>query len=70
MGMLKRERIWLPISASQNERDDKFNELNRHQVLHGESTSYDSEINSLKAISLINYLAQVLMKPEDNENRE
>jgi len=61
--------LTLPISASKNERKDDFNELNRHQVLHGESTSYDSEVNSLKAISLINYLAQVLMKPGDDENR-
>ncbi len=61
--------LTLPISASKKERDDNFNELNRHQVLHGESTSYGSEVNSLKAISLINYLAQVLMEPEDNHKK-
>lgn len=55
----------LPISASKYERDDDFNDLNCHQVLHVESTSYSSEVNSLKAISLLNYVAQVLKKPEE-----
>ncbi len=62
--------LTLPISASKNERDDNFNELNRHQILHGESTSYGSEVSSLKAISLINYLAQVLCKQEDERKKQ
>jgi hypothetical protein len=50
----------LPISASKKERDENFSELNRHQVLHGEVVDYGTEINSLKSISLINYISQVL----------
>ncbi len=50
----------LPISASKKERDDDFNELNRHAVLHGESFDYGTEVNSFKAISLINYVSWVL----------
>jgi len=50
----------LPISASKNERTTSFNELNRHTVMHGESLDYGTKINSLKAISLINYVAHVL----------
>ena len=50
----------LPISASQYERDESFNELNRHQVMHGEVVNYGTEINSLKSISLLNYVVQVL----------
>lgn len=50
----------LPISASERERDSGFNELNRHMVLHGESLDYGTKTNSLKAISLINYVAHVL----------
>ena len=50
----------LPISASEHERDDDFNELNRHMVLHGESLDYGTEVNSLKTISLINYVSWVL----------
>ncbi|MDP1520874.1 hypothetical protein [Porticoccus litoralis] len=52
-----------PISASEHEREEGFNLLNRHMVLHGESLDYGSNINSLKAISLINYVSQAL-KPD------
>ena len=47
----------LPINASENERPRRFNGLNRHMVLHGESLDYGSKVNSLKAISLINYVS-------------
>ena len=47
----------LPINASKKQRESDFNQLNRHQVLHGESVGYGTKINSLKAISLINYVA-------------
>ncbi len=50
----------LPIGASESERDDDFNELNRNMVLHGESLDYGTEVNSLKAISLINYVSWAL----------
>ena len=50
----------LPIGASEKERGPGFTELNRHMVLHGESLDYGTKINSLKAISLINYMAHVL----------
>jgi hypothetical protein len=58
--MLHPLSVTLPISASKYERADTFMGLNRHQVLHGESTEYGTELNSLKAISLLNYIAQVL----------
>ena len=57
----------LPISASKNERDKSFNELNRHQVMHGEFLDYGTEINGLKSISLLNYVAQVLRLDDENE---
>jgi len=50
----------LPISASERQRDKNSRALNRHAVLHGESLDYDSKLNSLKAISLINYVAHVV----------
>lgn len=56
----------LPIGASEHERDDGFSELNRHMVLHGESLDYGNKINSLKAISLINYVAHVLKTDDKN----
>jgi hypothetical protein len=55
----------LPISASERERPDGFAALNRHTVLHGESVDYGTKVNSLKAISLINYVAYVL--PIEND---
>lgn len=50
----------LPITASDKERTAGFAELNRHMVLHGESVDYGTKTNSLKAVSLINYVAHVL----------
>ncbi len=50
----------LPIEMSTHERPENFNELNRHMVLHGESLDYGTKINSLKVISLINYVVSVL----------
>jgi len=53
-----------PICASEHEREDGFDLLNRHTVLHGESLDYGNKVNSLKAISLINYVSQILDKDE------
>lgn len=56
----------LPIGASENGRGKGFSGLNRHMVLHGESLDYGNKINSLKAISLINYVAHVLITDDEN----
>jgi hypothetical protein len=40
--------------------DNKFF-LNRHSILHGKNIDYDTELNSLKVISLVNYLACLYM---------
>lgn len=34
--------------------------LNRHQIIHGTSTDYGTEINSLKVISLLKYISDLL----------
>jgi hypothetical protein len=54
-----------PIGASEHEREEGFNLLNRHMVLHGESLDYGSQVNGLKAISLINYVSQALKTDAD-----
>lgn len=54
-----------PIGASEHEREEGFNLLNRHMVLHGESLNYGSRVNSLKAISLVNYVSQALETDAD-----
>lgn len=55
----------LPIGASEYERQAGFDALNRHMVLHGESLDYGNKINSLKTISLINYVAHALRPDND-----
>lgn len=49
-----------PINKSEKQRENGFNKLNRHMVLHGESLDYGTKENSLKTLSLINYVSQVL----------
>lgn len=50
----------LPIVATQDGRAPGSTLLNRHAVLHGESTTYDTLINSCRAISLLSYAAWAL----------
>jgi hypothetical protein len=50
----------LPIAAPQHERSADEDLLNRHAVLHGASLNYGNKADSLRAISLVNYVAQVL----------
>ena len=45
------------INLTEKKRPADFNGLNRHLVLHGESLTYGNFRNSLKAISLLNYVA-------------
>jgi hypothetical protein len=62
--LLEPFRICLPLTAS--EKDRKLltieNYMNRHEILHGTDTNYGTELNSLKAISLINFVSTVLQK--------
>lgn len=50
----------LPINASEQDRPAEPNALNRHEVLHGTSLDYGTKTNSLKAVSLLNYVATVV----------
>ena len=50
----------LPLWQSESEREASFDELNRHQVLHGEVVDYYTEQNSLKIIAFLNCLEWVL----------
>lgn len=49
-----------PLVLSDRKRPSGFSELNRHQVLHGESTDFGTEECSLKAMSFLNFSAFVL----------
>lgn len=48
-----------PISFTEKERGSTFSGLNRHTIIHGESLDYGTEINSLKVISLLNFIVQI-----------
>ncbi|MCY3607496.1 MAG: hypothetical protein OXG57_03535 [Acidimicrobiaceae bacterium] len=49
-----------PLVLSDRKRPSGFSELNRHQVLHGESTDFGTEECSLKAMSFLNFSAFLL----------
>jgi len=65
--LLEPFRTPLPISASKCDRNEINDYLNRHAVLHGEYSDYGIEINSLKSMSLLNYIAQVLLKAKEKQ---
>ena len=57
--------IAAPLWRDTRSLDDTFEGLNRHQVLHGLKTDYNTELNSLKAISLLDDLLWVLNRRTD-----
>ena len=58
----------LPISASELERVEGADALNRHTVMHGEDLNYGSKKNGLKAISLLNYVIHVVRDPKEKKS--
>ncbi|MEB1490059.1 hypothetical protein VDR04_18790 [Xanthomonas campestris pv. campestris] len=50
----------IPITNSSRQGRTKIPQLNRHAVMHGESTDFPSEQNGLKAISFVNFVSHVL----------
>ncbi|RPE82060.1 hypothetical protein EDC50_1266 [Vulcaniibacterium tengchongense] len=50
----------IPIKESSQQRRAKVSQLNRHAVMHGESTDFPTEVNGLKAISFVNFVSHVL----------
>ena len=61
----------LPIHKSAKERIGKpdIESPNRHAIMHGECLDYGTKINSLKAISLLNYVCQ-MVEPEAAKNSD
>jgi len=60
----------LPICMNERERNEDFVGLNRHQVLHGESWDYGTQMNSLKAASFLNYIGDFLTTTVRRTTRE
>jgi hypothetical protein len=71
-------RHTLPINASPAQRQrllaengaSEWTQLNRHRVMHGESLDYDTELNSLKAMSLLHYVAQALKDEQPRRDQQ
>lgn len=50
----------IPLWLSETERNQSFDQLNRHLVLHGEKVDHGTEENSLRAISFLSWLCWML----------
>ena len=50
----------IPISAREQDMATYQCQLNRHKILHGVDTAYGTEINSLKCLSLLKYISDIL----------
>lgn len=48
------------INADSMDKSNYFSDLNRHEVMHGLALSYGQEVNSLKALSLLTFIAQFM----------
>ena len=46
------------INADSKDKSNYFSDLNRHEVMHGLYSMYGQEANSLKALSLVTFVAQ------------
>ena len=53
-----------PLWWDNRSRDSAIQGLNRHDVLHGMKVDYNTELNSLKAVSFLDNLAWVLNRHE------
>ena len=59
-----------PIMAQEKDIIEFPCHLNRHEILHGISTDYGTEINSLKVISLLKYLSDLLCEIDLSKNKQ
>lgn len=58
-------RIPLIYNEQQRSAEASFNDLNRHQVMHGESADYGTRTNSFKAMSLLQFIDFIIPEPAD-----
>lgn len=53
-------RALIPLGASRKHTSRmKRNDFNRHAIMHGFDQNYDNELNSIKAISLLNFMSSL-----------
>ena len=58
--LLEPLRVAGALNAYEDEKHEYPDILNRHEVLHGKSLDYATELNSFRAISLLSYLCSVV----------
>ena len=58
-----------PLIAHKDQLDNFPCKFNRHQVIHGSSVSYGNKTNSLKAISFLKYLSDILSVLEQRKQK-
>jgi hypothetical protein len=56
----------IPLTQNTNKLPASFDGLNRHAVLHGTDPSYGTEVNSLRAVSLLNMASFFVTEEEDD----
>lgn len=52
----------IPLTRNTNELPDGFNGLNRHAVLHGTDPNYATQVNGLRAVSLLNFASYLVFE--------
>lgn len=57
-----------PIMARKEDLVKYPSKFNRHEIIHGVSTTYGNKINSYKALSLLKYISDLLMETEERKN--
>ncbi len=60
----------MPLTANQNERVELGDILNRHAVLHGEVSNYNSRLNSCRSLSLLFYTAYIFRESTELQTIE
>ncbi|MBE7441015.1 MAG: hypothetical protein HS119_00985 [Flavobacteriales bacterium] len=67
--LIKPFKEYTAINASEEYLHDYPVKLNRHEILHGAVTDFDTELNSLKIISLVNFMDEMLGQPIKKTDR-
>lgn len=52
----------IPLTRNTNELPEGFSGLNRHAVLHGTDPNYASQVNGLRAVSLLNFASYLVFE--------
>jgi hypothetical protein len=58
-----------PVFSHQNDLESFPCKLNRHAIMHGQDPDYGTEINSLKSISLLAYISDLVTYSREVTNR-